>query len=270
MRPEHWLYTIPLRLRSLFLWAQADQELDDELRDHLERATEEYVAKGMAPEEARRRTRLELGGIEQTKEKCRDARRVNWIENLIQDIRYGLRTLRKSPGFTLIAALTLALGIGANTAVFSVVESILLIPLPFRDSDRLVAIWATQKSQPARIGASMPEFEDYKAQSHSFEYLANFLSGWTYTWTGQGEPRNVNCTAISYDFFPMLGIKPYLGRLYTPEEYHVDGVQVVISDRFWTEQLGSDPHVVGRVLNLDGTGQTVIGVMPPEIGRAHV
>src|SRR5436305_1206282 len=109
----------------------------------------------------------------------------------------------------------------------------------------------------------MPEFEDYKAQSHSFEYLANFLSGWTYTWTGQGEPRNVNCTAISYDFFPMLGIKPYLGRLYTPQEYHVDGVQVVISDRFWTEQLGSDPHVVGRVLNLDGTGQTVIGVMPP-------
>jgi hypothetical protein len=99
MRPEHWLYTIPLRLRSLFCWTQADQELDDELRDHLNRRTEEYVARGMAPEEARRRARLGLGGIEQTKEKCRDARHVNWIQDLIRDLRFGFRILRKSPGF---------------------------------------------------------------------------------------------------------------------------------------------------------------------------
>jgi putative ABC transport system permease protein len=170
--------------------------------------------------------------------------------------------LRKSPGFALVAALTLGLGIGANTAVFSVVESVLLRPLPFQDSERLFAIWAARKGQPDRIGASMPEFEDYKDQSHSFEHIASMLSGWTYTWTGQGEPRTVNCTGISADFFPMLGVKPSLGRLYAPEEYHVDGVQVVISQRFWKEQLGSDPHVIGRILNLDGTPQTVIGVMP--------
>src|ERR1700746_1734544 len=105
MRPEHWLFTIPLRLRSLFRWAKADQELDDELRDHLERKTEEYIARGMAPEEARRRARIDLGGIEQTREKCRDARRVNWIKDLTQDLRYGVRMLTNSSGFASVAVL---------------------------------------------------------------------------------------------------------------------------------------------------------------------
>src|SRR5436189_5488690 len=111
MRPEHWLFTIPLRLRSLFHWAQADQELDDELRDHLARKTEEYVAEGMTQEEAHRRARLDLGGIEQTKEKCRDARRVTWFQDFVQDIRYGLRIFRKNPGFASTVIPTLGLEI---------------------------------------------------------------------------------------------------------------------------------------------------------------
>jgi predicted permease len=185
------------------------------------------------------------------------------MNGLIQDLRYALRQLCKSPGFAAVAILTLALGIGANTAIFSVIQGVLLRPLPFRHPDRLFAVWAeSPEEQLVKTGASGPDFQDYKEQSRSFEELAEVLPHFTYTLVGQGEPRTVICTGISYDFFPMLGAEPLLGRLYTPQEYHTDGVQVVISERFWKEQLGGDPHVLGRVLNLGGDEQSVIGVMP--------
>jgi len=177
MRPEHWLYTIPLRLRSLFRWAQADQELDEELRDHLERKTEEYVAKGMTQEEARRRARLDMDGIEQSKEKCRDARRVNWIQDFIQDLRFGLRMLRKSPGFTCVAVLTLALGIGADTAIFSVTNAVLLRPLPFPDSKELVRLWDNYGNKGNHAVVSYPNFVDWRNWSHSFSGLADPFGG---------------------------------------------------------------------------------------------
>jgi hypothetical protein len=154
MRPEHWLYTIPLRLRSLLRWAQAGRELDDELRDHLERKTEEYVAKGMAQQEARRQARLDLGGIEQIEEKCSEVRKIKWIQDSVQDLHFGSRMLCKSPGFTAVAILTLALGIGANTAMFTLVDSVLLQPLPFTNSSQLFEVGTTVRQYSHAIPVS--------------------------------------------------------------------------------------------------------------------
>ena len=263
MRPEHWLFTIPLRLRSLFRWAQADQELDDEMRDHLERKTGEYMAQGMRLEEAHRRARLDLGGVEQTKEKCRDARRVNWIQDLIQDLRFGLRMLRKSPGFTAVAVLTLALGVSANTAVFSIVDAVLLRDLPYRDAERLVAVWCEEIGQPGtKIFASYGDFEEFKAHSQSFDQLAAATwarAGEILTWNGS--PHHVLAIPASADFFSLLGIPAAQGRAFGPGDLQ-NGCTVVLAYSFWQKDLGAPAGIVGAPLSLSGKPCTVAGIMP--------
>src|SRR5207253_9584053 len=265
MRPEHWLYTIPLRLRSLFRRAQADQELGDELRDHLERKTEEYVAEGMTQEEAHRRARIDLDGIEQTKEKCRDARRVNWIQDFFQDLRFGFRMWRKSPSFTAVAILTLALGIGANTAIFSLVNGVLFRPLAYQESNQLYLIqvvWSQMSKFYPLIPANLPGYQIWQKQCHSFEDIA-IAEGASADLTGSGEPKEIHGVRGSANLFALLGVSPALGRDFLPmEDESGRGRVVILTNRFWRGYFRSDPAVIGRAIILDGVPFTVVGVLP--------
>src|SRR5215469_5561031 len=261
MRLERWLYTIPLRLRSLFRWAQADQELDEELSDHLERAAEKYAAKGMGPEEARRRARLEFGGIEQTKERCRDVRGVmNLMESFLQDVRFGLRMLRKSPGFTATAVVTLALGIGANTAIFSVVNAVLFEPLAIVDPARVVYI--QEHWQDTMPGLSVGSFLDLQRQSSSFKDVSASNNG-SFNLLTKDSPERLDGEIVSTSYFSTFGIEPIAGRVFSPDEdkqrrAHV----VVISERLWRTRFQRDRSILGQTLRMNGLPYTVIGVMP--------
>ena len=284
MRPEYWLYTIPLRLRSLFRWAQADQELDEELRDHIERKTEEYIANGTTPEEARRRASLDLEGVEQTKEKCRDARRVSWIQDLILDLRYGLRMLRKSPGFTAVAVLTLALGIGANTAVFSLLDAVLLKPLPVRNPRELVLFqWHGHKgprydemstfgdcdgghATDYRWGCtfSSPLFDAFDAGAKSFDAMAAFAGPEEVQLSGNGPASMASAEIVTGDFFRTLGVRAAIGRtIERSDDTPTAPAVLVLSSGYWYRAFGGDTSAVGRRVRLNGVPVTIIGVADP-------
>src|SRR5215470_4827450 len=255
MRPERWLFTIPLRLRSLFRWAQTDQELEDELRDHLNRKTEEYVAQGMAQEEAHRRARLDLGGIEQTKEKCRDARRVNWIQDLIQDLRYGLRILRKNPGSTAAVVIGLALGIGLNTTVFSFVNALLLRPpTDVKAPEQLREVWMhnpRDSGAQAYLPLTYPDYFYYRDHNQSFDGMLAY-DGVPYLviWNRSGEGHTVFGQLVSGNFFSLLGVDAVLGRTISTEDDQTGNPQpvVVLGNGFWRRYFGSDSTIVGKTL----------------------
>lgn len=266
MRPERWFYTLPLRLRSLFRRGRVEQELDEELRYHLERQVEENLAQGMASEEARYAALRAIGGIEQQKEKCRDMRRVNFIEDLVQDLRYGVRVLIKSPVFTTVAVLSLALGIGANTAIFSVVNNLMLRPLPYPDSQQIVDVWHTppQESFPglSRFSVSPGNYLDWKSQNASFEQMAAYgYAGFSLS-TGD-DPVAVIGAAVSSDFFSVLRSNASQGRTFFPEEEQQGRDQVVvIGHGLWQRAFGANPNLIGQTVTLNSQSFTVIGIMP--------
>jgi len=255
------------RLRSFFRKEPLDRDLDSELSTHLELAMEENIRLGMSAEEARRRALIRFGGVTQAKEQQRDARGLPWLDVLLQDLRFTLRTLRKDSAFTCVAVLILALGIGANIAVFSVVNTILLRPLPFKDPQQLTWIAGNHGTGGlSSVTYSVDAYEDFRSQNQSFQDVTAympFFGASDYKLTGRGEPQPVSGVMIAGSFFQTLGVQPMLGRLFSLEEMQKGGrPAVLLSYPFWQRQFAADPKIVGQAISLDKTSATVVGVLP--------
>jgi predicted permease len=267
--------TTPKWRRYLRFWgSDARADADDELSFHIDSRIAEYRAMGMTAEAAEaeamkrfgdlERAKVQLQAIDQLQEQ--DRRRADMWDALRQDLRYTGRALRRNPGFTFIAVLTLALGIGANTAIFSVVNGVLLRPLPYASPDHLVRIYtAFRGSGTLRYAVSQPEFMDYKGLTQVFENAAAY-TGASITLTGDGEPERLRGLAATRDLFPVLGIKPLLGRAFEGEDGRA-GVEpvVIVSHDFWQNRFGGERSLLGRVLSLNGINRRVVGILPPRV-----
>lgn len=255
-----------LRLFGLFSRQQREQEFAEELASHLHMHIEDNLRAGMSPEEARRQAHIKLGGVTQTQELYREQKGLPMLETLLHDLRFGLRMLIKRPGFTLIALLTLSLGIGANTAIFSVVNAVLLRPLPYAEAERLVWIggWARNKDKEA--GVTPADFLDYREQCQSFAQLAASISnGVPMNLSNAGDPERIKGALVTANYLDVFGVPPLLGRTFVAgeEQEGHDGV-VVLSHALWQRRFGADPAILNQPITLDGRKLTVIGVMPPQ------
>jgi putative ABC transport system permease protein len=260
------LRELGFRLRALFRRSAEETELDEELRFHFERQVEKYKLAGMADGEARRRARLLFGGHEQVKEDCREARGTSFVENARQDVRYAMRQLRANPTFAVVIVLTLALSIGANSAIFSVINGVLLKPLPYRQPDKLVRIFFTNDVFP-KFPLNPFDFRDFRARSKSFDGMAAFTRG-DVQLSGSGVPVRLNGMGITSGYFRALGLTPELGREFDAKaEIPGNGLQVILSDRVWRDRFSAAPDILGRKITLNAQPFTVVGVMPA--GTAH-
>ena len=261
--------------RNLLGRKTADCELDAEVRAHLELLTSERMREGMGPEEARRVARIELGGVEQVKEEVRSARAGAWLEQLAQDMRFGARQLRRNPGFAAVAVLTLALGIGANTAIFSVVDAILLKPLPYPHSEQLFLTFQQSESgRDTSRGWSYAQLQALREQNHVFSQIAG-TGRHELTVTGHGDPAVVSASAVTEEFFMLLEAKPLLGRCLLPEDGKPGAPAVVaLSEELWRGLFHGDPQIIGTSINLDKRPFKIVGVMPqafrPELAQSKV
>ncbi|MGA2901195.1 MAG: ABC transporter permease [Candidatus Acidiferrales bacterium] len=250
--------------RNILASHRNDRDLDDEVRSYADLLAQEKIHQGMADDEARRTARLELGGIEQVKEQVREVRVGAWFDSLLQDLRYGARMLRKNPGFTAVAVLTLALGIGANTAIFSVVNAVLLRPLPYANPQQLIVLRETTQSVGPH-SPSYPDFLDWRKQSRTFGQMAA-INNREFNLSGIAQPENISGYAVSANCLSMLDVRPLLGRDFLPSEDAPGTAPVVLlSYALWQSHLGADPNAVGKSITLDGRSFTIIGVLPPNI-----
>jgi putative ABC transport system permease protein len=252
------------RLKAVFRRGRVEDALSEELQFHLENEIQKNTAAGSTPEEARYTALRSFGGVDQVKEQCRDIRATRFIEELWQDVHYGLRQLRRSPGFAVTAVLTLALGIGANTGMYSIIHAVMFRPLPVREPDQLVRVYETNPSRSLWTNSvSIPNYHSWKDQARSLE-LAAFLPV-TRNWT-DGEPERLEAIAATSSFLPVLGATVHLGRWFSEEEERPGQHRVVVlSDRFWKRRFGGDSGVVGRNLLLDGEPHLIVGVARPDL-----
>jgi len=259
-----WLHSLSFKLRCLFARRRKEADLTEEMQTHLEMQTEANRAAGLPPEEARRAAFVQLGGAELARENCRDEWSFGWIESLGRDVRHGARVLRANPGFSAVAITMLALGIGASTAVFSLVETILLRPLPYRDPGELAQVnFAVGREGTTNIGCSVPELDDL-ARSGLFTDVSMVfpMDG---NLTGVAQPQRIEALAVSPNYFHLLGVAPLLGRTFGEEEAGVPGWAqgCVLSHAAWMNYFGGDPAVLGQKFYMDYDTYRVIGVMPP-------
>ena len=251
-------------LRNFLSSHRVEADLDQEVHSHLEMLTEENIRAGLPMKEAQRAARIELGGIEQVKEQVREIRIGHWLHSVISDCRYGVRQLRKNPGFLTIVVLSLGLGIGANSTIFSVMNALLYRPLPYERADRLVVIWEMPLSNPdSWQPPPIAELLDWKSQNHVFEDIALTSGTEAAVMSGIGGPQPIRVQDATPNFFSLLGVKPVLGRIYLAEEMQDVSQAVVISTSFWKTHFNSAPGVLGKTFNTGGTICTVVGVMPP-------
>jgi len=262
------------QMRALFRKEELDQELSEELAFHLGKQIEQNIAAGMSAEEARYAALRSFGGVEQVKEECRDAWGVRFIESLLQDLRFGLRLLTKNPGFTAVAVITLALGIGATTAVFSVVDRLLFRSLPYPEADRLVSLSWMTPLDPNEFMLSY-DYVDWRAAQTPFESMTSWNGVADCDLTEQNPVRMV-CAQVESSFLTTFGIQPLLGRNFTPDENRPNAPKVaLLSYGLWKSRFGSDPGAVGRTFSLDGQPTRIIGVLPadfelPSLASANV
>jgi putative ABC transport system permease protein len=257
-----WLRVFIHRLRGLFLKRELEQEVEDEIRSHLELQFEDNLRLGMNPEEARRQAQIKFGGVTQTQERYREQRGLPMLETFLQDLRFGARMLKKNPGFTFIAVLTLGLGIGANTAIFSMVYALLLRPLPYAEAERLVQL-AEKSRAGGRLDVSYPNFDDWRARAQSFEGMAS-VRNQSFSLTGVDQPVQLRGRTVSWNFFQLLGVQPQLGRVFVDADDKYGATRtVLLSHGMWQDRFGGAADVLGKKLLLDGEPYEVIGVLPP-------
>src|SRR5450759_1635199 len=285
MRWLHWFYKVRLQVRSLLRREQVDRELDEELAYHIERRTSQYIGEGFAPREAREAALREWRGVEQIKEECRDMRKVNFIQDLAADIRYGLRQLLASPGFTVVVAVSLALGIGANTAIFTLMDAVMFEMLPVKQPRQLVLLKWSAKGWPDVVedleGSSSEDPRTGRSWSESFSYPMyerlrdrNHVFSQTFAFAANNPQVNVSMNGraesaeaqmVSGNYFEGLGVRALLGRAILPPDDMAGAPPVaILAHRFWQRRFGQDASMIGKTMAINGTPFTIAGIAPAE------